>query len=92
MLILLLGLAGSALFTLALLTQSSLYSALLLLPVALLIRQGPESKLVHPFSVSSWRKPLLIMLGFIPCMVAFGAISTMVTGDLTWIKETWGAT
>jgi len=86
------GLATSALFTLALLTQSSLYSALLLLPIALLIRHGPESRLARPTLVSDWRSSLLVMLGFVPYMLALGAIATLVTGDLGWMKETWGAT
>ncbi|KAG8811303.1 hypothetical protein FRC17_002532 [Serendipita sp. 399] len=77
---------------LALLTQSSLYSALLIFPLTLLLRYGPESRLGKPYAVSKWHKSLLPMLQFAVYIFLFAATSTLVTGNLNWIRETWWAT
>lgn len=86
------GRRASALFTLALLTQSSLYSGLLLAPLVVLLRYGPQSRLHAPTKVSNWNKIIPLVLQYFFYLLVVGGISTVVTGNLVWIKETWGAT
>ncbi|KAG9043410.1 hypothetical protein FS842_001826 [Serendipita sp. 407] len=86
------GRRSAALCMLALLTQSSLYSALLIFPLTLLLRYGPESRLGKPYAVSEWHKCLLPMAQYVVYVLLLAAISTLVTGNMGWIRETWWAT
>ena len=87
------GQRAPALFALALLTQSSLYSVLLLPPLFLLLRAGPTSSLKTPKTTSFRLKDVVLtVFGFISYMLVLIGIGTLVAGNFRWIKETWGAT
>ncbi|KIM30510.1 hypothetical protein M408DRAFT_15495 [Serendipita vermifera MAFF 305830] len=87
------GKRAPALFALALLTQSSLYSVLLLPPIVLLLCTGPASRLKTPIAPSIRISDVgRTVFTFVTYMLVLMGISTLVAGNLGWMKETWGAT
>jgi len=78
---------------LALLTQSSLYSILLLPPFYLLGFSGAQSALKKPTgTVMKYKLSDGLPLMYLLCMLALMGISTLIAGNFRWINATWGAT
>ena len=79
--------------SLALLTTSSLTSALFLPVVTMLLVASPKSGLTHPQPFSApFMRTVPILLRYTVYLLALVGISTLIVGDLSWVSRTWGAT
>lgn len=84
---------SASMLALALLTTSSLTSALLLPPLALLLITSPKSGLLYPQPFSaSLGSALPIAARYFGYLAALAGVSTLVVGDWSWVARTWGAT
>lgn len=84
---------SAAMLSLALLTTSSLTSALLLPPLALLLISAPKSGLLYPQPfAASLRGTVPIVARYSGYLIALAAVSTLIVGDWSWVARTWGAT
>ena len=85
-----LGKASPALFCLAALVHVSLSSILLVFPVAMLLLGQPRSGLAHPKPISiDPKKGVILGLGFLAHFVLLSLTSTLISGGLQWIWQTW---
>ncbi|KAK7040095.1 hypothetical protein VNI00_009900 [Paramarasmius palmivorus] len=84
--------ASRALFGMAFLLHISLSSLLLLAPVILLLLSDPNSHLASPRAFSGDIKKLpLLLVEFFAYFGTLTGVACAITGGLTWIPQTWGA-
>ncbi|KAF7298859.1 hypothetical protein MIND_00833700 [Mycena indigotica] len=88
------GNASLALVSAAILLHLSLPSILLSAPLILLLSSsnGPLSQLASPRAFTPNDKKWIALLGeYVAYAVFLSVISTLVSGGLSWIPQTWGA-
>ncbi|PPQ87478.1 hypothetical protein CVT25_008214 [Psilocybe cyanescens] len=87
------GKASASLFLLSSVIHLSLSSAIMLLPILLLLITDPHSHIASPKPLSTPLKKAIPLFGeFVAYMVALTLTSTLVAGSWSWIPQTWGAT
>ena len=85
-----LGKTSPALFCLAALVHVSLSSILMVFPVAMLLLGQPKSGLAHPKPISiDPKKGIILGLEFLAHFVLLSLTSTLISGGLQWIWQTW---
>ncbi|KAF8530385.1 PIG-U-domain-containing protein [Hysterangium stoloniferum] len=80
-----------ALLSLAFLTHLSLTSVLFLPPIILLLLHGPSSRLSKPVMFSGYKRALPLALQASIYVGILALLSTLATGNWTWVSRTWGA-
>ncbi|KAF5369760.1 hypothetical protein D9758_001334 [Tetrapyrgos nigripes] len=83
---------SQSLLTYAFLLQFSLSSILFLVPLLLLIVSDPFSHLASPRAFNGNLQKIPTLLGeFAVYFISLTAASTLVSGGLSWMGQTWGA-
>ncbi|KAF9010614.1 GPI transamidase subunit PIG-U [Cyathus striatus] len=88
------GQKSATLLSIAFLINLSLSSILILPPILLVLITDPYSHLAspRPIAISSLKKTLPLLGEFLVYFAALIFASSIVSGGLSWISQTWGAT
>ncbi|KAF9452779.1 PIG-U-domain-containing protein [Macrolepiota fuliginosa MF-IS2] len=87
------GRASPSLFLLSILLHVDLSTILLLLPILLLLITDPHSHLASPHPLTANLRRTIPLFGKYILYTSILAIaSTIITGGVQWIPQTWGAT
>lgn len=89
---LVLGKNSLTLLLLAVLAQISLFYAVLLAPIAVLLILGPSSRLADPYQPNIPRLNIIMTLSqFLGYFVLLTGVSGLASGNWSWLSQTWGA-